>query len=151
MHDETGADGKRLHTVAEIAETFHVSHATIFRRTRRAGRPGPPEPAPAHFRPDILQVSRLIWSQVPDPARYVVIGHDGYDNPIMLDRKLSGTVVLVDREQHTGVHVINTSIARFAACLLAYRDHVDIYSIEPAPVTAVQGLADRLRVLDPEA
>jgi predicted DNA-binding transcriptional regulator YafY len=31
MYDEKGADGKRRHTVAEIAETFHVSRKTIYR------------------------------------------------------------------------------------------------------------------------
>ena len=31
MHDEKGADGKRRYTVAEIAETFHVSRKTIYR------------------------------------------------------------------------------------------------------------------------
>jgi hypothetical protein len=88
---------------------------------------------------------------VPDPGRYVAIGEDGCDNPIVLDREQPGVVALVDREQHTGVYVINTSIARFAACLLAYRDHVDDYGIEPAPVEAVQRLADRLHALDPQA
>lgn len=31
MYDENGADGKRRYTVAEIAETFHVSRKTIYR------------------------------------------------------------------------------------------------------------------------
>ena len=31
MYDEKGADGKRQYTVAEIAETFHVSRKTIYR------------------------------------------------------------------------------------------------------------------------
>jgi DNA invertase Pin-like site-specific DNA recombinase len=31
MYDEKGADGKRRYTVAEIAETFHVSRKTIYR------------------------------------------------------------------------------------------------------------------------
>ena len=31
MYDEKGADGKSRHTVAEIAETFHVSRKTIYR------------------------------------------------------------------------------------------------------------------------
>jgi DNA invertase Pin-like site-specific DNA recombinase len=31
MYDETGPDGKRTHTVAEIAETLGVSRATIYR------------------------------------------------------------------------------------------------------------------------
>jgi hypothetical protein len=80
-----------------------------------------------------------------------VIGEDGCENPIVLDRERPGTVALVDREQHTGVYVINTSIPRFAACLLSYRDHVNGYGIEPAPVEAVQRLADRLHTLDPQA
>ena len=31
MYDEKGADAKRRYTVAEIAETFHVSRRTIYR------------------------------------------------------------------------------------------------------------------------
>lgn len=31
MYDEKGADGRRRYTVAEIAETFHVSRKTIYR------------------------------------------------------------------------------------------------------------------------
>lgn len=35
MYDENGADGKRRYTVAEIAETFHVSRKTIYRHLDR--------------------------------------------------------------------------------------------------------------------
>jgi predicted DNA-binding transcriptional regulator YafY len=31
MYDEKDVDGKRRYTVAEIAETFHVSRKTIYR------------------------------------------------------------------------------------------------------------------------
>jgi DNA invertase Pin-like site-specific DNA recombinase len=31
MYDEKGTDGKRRYTVAEIAETFHVSRKTVYR------------------------------------------------------------------------------------------------------------------------
>ncbi len=34
MYGEKGADGKRRYTVAEIAETFHVSCKTIYRHLR---------------------------------------------------------------------------------------------------------------------
>jgi DNA invertase Pin-like site-specific DNA recombinase len=63
MYDETGADGRRKYTVAEIAETFGVSRKTVYRhlepsggrrrqeraadRTRRAaGHAAAPDPCP---------------------------------------------------------------------------------------------------------
>jgi DNA invertase Pin-like site-specific DNA recombinase len=36
MYDEKGTDGKRRYTVAEIAETFHVSRKTIYRHLEPA-------------------------------------------------------------------------------------------------------------------
>jgi DNA invertase Pin-like site-specific DNA recombinase len=36
MNDEKSADGKRRYTVAEIAETFHVSRKTIYRHLEPA-------------------------------------------------------------------------------------------------------------------
>jgi DNA invertase Pin-like site-specific DNA recombinase len=42
MYDEKGAEGKRRYTVAEIAETFHVSRKTIYRHL---------EPTPAATSP----------------------------------------------------------------------------------------------------
>jgi DNA invertase Pin-like site-specific DNA recombinase len=65
MYDETGADGKRKYTVAEIAETFGVSRKTIYRhlepsagrrQTGKSTRPAAPAgplatlPDPAHDR-----------------------------------------------------------------------------------------------------
>lgn len=40
MYDEKDADGKRRYTVADIAETFHVSRKTIYRHLE-----SPPERA----------------------------------------------------------------------------------------------------------
>jgi Resolvase, N terminal domain len=37
MHDETGADGRRKYTVAEIAETFGVSRKTVCRHLEPSG------------------------------------------------------------------------------------------------------------------
>ena len=39
MYDETGGDGKRLHTVAEIAAEFGVTRPTIYRHLERAQGP----------------------------------------------------------------------------------------------------------------
>jgi DNA invertase Pin-like site-specific DNA recombinase len=39
MYDEKGTDGKRKYTVAEIAETFHVSWKTIYRHLEPAITP----------------------------------------------------------------------------------------------------------------
>jgi len=45
MYDEKDADGKRRYTVAEIAETFHVSRKTIYRHLQPtpAATPSPAE------------------------------------------------------------------------------------------------------------
>jgi len=37
MYDETGADGRRKYTVAEIAETFGVSRKTVYRHLEPSG------------------------------------------------------------------------------------------------------------------
>ena len=52
MYDETGADGRRKYTVAEIAETFGVSRKTVYRHLGPSGgrrQPGntTPPAAPA--------------------------------------------------------------------------------------------------------
>jgi DNA invertase Pin-like site-specific DNA recombinase len=44
MYDEKSADGKRHYTVAEIAETFHVSRKTIYRHLEPSP-PAPPSPS----------------------------------------------------------------------------------------------------------
>ncbi|MDA8332263.1 MAG: recombinase family protein [Candidatus Dormibacteraeota bacterium] len=38
MYDQTGPDGRRAHTVAEIAAEFGVSRPTIYRHLQRPGR-----------------------------------------------------------------------------------------------------------------
>jgi AcrR family transcriptional regulator len=38
MYEETGPDGKRRHTVAQIAEEFGVSRPTIYRHLAKEGR-----------------------------------------------------------------------------------------------------------------
>jgi DNA invertase Pin-like site-specific DNA recombinase len=38
MYDQTGPDGRRPHTVAEIAAEFGVSRPTIYRHLQRPGR-----------------------------------------------------------------------------------------------------------------
>ena len=38
MYDETGPDGKRRHTVAQIAAEFGVSRPTIYRHLERASK-----------------------------------------------------------------------------------------------------------------
>jgi len=38
MYDQTGPDGKRAHTVSEIASEFGVSRPTIYRHLQRPGR-----------------------------------------------------------------------------------------------------------------
>ncbi len=43
MYDEIGPDGKRRHTVAQIAAEFGVSRPTIYRHLDRASEPAAPE------------------------------------------------------------------------------------------------------------
>lgn len=43
MYEETGSDGKRRHTVAQIAAEFGVSRPTIYRHLGRALKTGAPE------------------------------------------------------------------------------------------------------------
>lgn len=44
MYDEKGVDGKRRYTVAEIAETFHVSRKTIYRHLEPTSARTPSSP-----------------------------------------------------------------------------------------------------------
>jgi hypothetical protein len=44
MYDEKDVDGKRRYTVAEIAETFHVSRKTIYRHLEPTPAATPPSP-----------------------------------------------------------------------------------------------------------
>lgn len=39
MYDETGSDGKRRHTVAQIAAEFGVSRPTIYRHLEHSSKP----------------------------------------------------------------------------------------------------------------
>lgn len=49
MYDERGPDGKRAYTVAQIAETFGVGRATIYRHLQRDHKAGAaPGAEPAH-------------------------------------------------------------------------------------------------------
>ncbi|MER5480740.1 SUKH-4 family immunity protein [Streptomyces sp. NPDC002734] len=89
---------------------------------------------------------------VEDPDPFVVIGSDGSANPVVLDRTRPGFVLLVDRERGTGVHVYNTSIPRFLASLLAFRDFVELRERTSSPATAaLEALTERLQEIDPEA
>ncbi|MGH3511435.1 MAG: recombinase family protein [Pseudonocardiaceae bacterium] len=46
MYNEEGTDGKRRYTVAEIAETFHVSRKTIYRHLEPTPAATPSSPTP---------------------------------------------------------------------------------------------------------
>ncbi|NYV73226.1 SUKH-4 family immunity protein [Streptomyces sp. UH6] len=93
------------------------------------------------------------FSEVPveDADRFVVIGSDGSDNPVMLDRTRPGFVLLIDRERGTGAHVFNTGIPRFLSSLLAFRDYVDLRNSSSSPMAALQTLTKRLEEIDSEA
>ncbi|MFI6938554.1 SUKH-4 family immunity protein [Streptomyces sp. NPDC050418] len=88
---------------------------------------------------------------IEDLERFVVVGYDGSVNPVVLDRQRPGFVLLIDREQDTGMHVFNTSVPRFLSSLLAFRDFIDLNNSEPSPATALDALATLLKTVDPEA
>lgn len=89
---------------------------------------------------------------VEGPDRFVVVGSDGSNNPVVLDRTRPGVVLLMDRERGTGAHMYNTSLPRFLSSLLAFRDFIDLRNQGPSPATAaLRALTQRLREIDPEA
>lgn len=51
MYDDTGSDGKRTHTVADIAETLHVSRKTIYRHLEARGQRRQPDKSARHAPP----------------------------------------------------------------------------------------------------
>jgi DNA invertase Pin-like site-specific DNA recombinase len=74
MYEETGPDGKRRYTVAEIGETFGVSRKTIYRHLApEAGRRQPDKAAPAVIPPppatSKTAANRLPQTLRPIPAR----------------------------------------------------------------------------------
>lgn len=58
-------------------------------------------------------------------ARFRVIGSDGSGNPIALDEKSQGEVVLLDHENRFARVTVNQSIGQLAESLLAYRKLVE--------------------------
>ncbi|MFE5209406.1 SUKH-4 family immunity protein [Streptomyces sp. NPDC056600] len=89
---------------------------------------------------------------VEDPDPFVVIGSDGSANPVVLDRTRPGFVLLVDRERGTRVHLYNTSIPRFLASLLAFRDFVELRDRKSFPAAAaLEAFTELLHEIDPDA
>jgi DNA invertase Pin-like site-specific DNA recombinase len=64
MYDEVGEDGKRAHTVAEIAEVFAVSRKTIYRHLDPTGRRQPDKTA----RPTLVSVDTGEAADQPSPV-----------------------------------------------------------------------------------
>ena len=70
MYDETGADGKRKYTVAEIAETFGVSRKTVYRHLEPSGgrrQPGKTTPPAAPAGP-LATLPHPIHARISGPA-----------------------------------------------------------------------------------
>jgi hypothetical protein len=88
---------------------------------------------------------------VEDADRYVVIGSDGSDNPVVLDRTRPGFVLLIDHERGIGTYVFNTGIPLFLSSLLAFRDYVGLRNSASSSATALHTLTKRLEEIDPEA
>ena len=70
MYDETGADGRRKYTVAEIAETFGVSRKTVYRHLEpSAGRRQPGKNArPAAPAGPLATLPHPIPARISEPA-----------------------------------------------------------------------------------
>ena len=70
MYDETGADGRRKYTVAEIAETFGVSRKTLYRHLEpSAGRRQPGKSArPAAPAGPLATLPDLAHDRASEPA-----------------------------------------------------------------------------------
>ena len=70
MYDETGADGRRKHTVAEIAETFGVSRKTVYRHLEPSGgrrQPGK-NARPAAPAGPLATLPQPIHARIGEPA-----------------------------------------------------------------------------------
>ncbi len=70
MYDETGADGRRKHTVAEIAEPFGVSRKTVYRHLEPSGgrrQPGKGARPAAPAEP-LATLPHPIHARVSEPA-----------------------------------------------------------------------------------
>jgi DNA-binding CsgD family transcriptional regulator len=70
MYDETGADGRRKYTVAEIAETFGVSRKTVYRHLEPSGgRRQPGKSArPAAPAGPLATLPHPIHARISEPA-----------------------------------------------------------------------------------
>ena len=56
--------------------------------------------------------------------RFILIGADGADDPIAIDRETDEVVWLVEEEDGGAVRYVNQSVEHLARCLLAYRSFV---------------------------
>jgi len=65
------------------------------------------------------------WDLPNEFQRYRVIGSDGAGSPVAIDEGRRGEVVCLDQENRFARVLMNTSIARLAESLLAYRKLVE--------------------------
>jgi DNA invertase Pin-like site-specific DNA recombinase len=70
MYDETGADGRRKYTVAEIAETFGVSRKTVYRHLEPSGGRRQPDKSagPAAPAGPLATLPHPIHARISEPA-----------------------------------------------------------------------------------
>lgn len=65
MYGETGEDGKRRYTVAQIAAEFGVTRPTIYRALQQAAASGPALPADSRPLPSMGKYDALLPSRQP--------------------------------------------------------------------------------------
>ena len=69
MYDETGADGRRKYTVAEIAQTSGVSRKTVYRHLEPSGgRRQPKSARPAAPAEPLATLPHPIHARISEPA-----------------------------------------------------------------------------------
>jgi hypothetical protein len=107
----------------------------------QAGLPQDAAPFLAFEAPASGQIATVAeqWGQPNAFAVYRVIGADGSGNPIALDEKHGGAVVVLDHENKFTRALINTSVRQLAEALLAYRKLVEDSRKEFGPDAFLDG------------
>ena len=169
MYDETGADGRRKYTVAEIAGTFAVSRKTIYRhldnngaqrqpdkstRPRPVTRPGDtgatsPAITPAAAGPAVAQArpQRQRSGLTPAALACPACGHQPASRPEALRQREDLTIVWLHQDSPSG------PISQHRHCA-SCQPHIECGTVECAhcgdgPILT-GALVDQLRKHDPD-
>ena len=100
------------------------------------------------------------WQLGQEFSRYRVIGSNGSGDPICIDERAHGAIVELNHDNHFRVTLMNTSAARLAETLLAFRRLVeqavqvngeDAFLDNNVPDTAISAFETALKGIDPDA